>query len=298
MPLRKTAHQQFAQRLGVPKPYYDRMREQAPDLLATNLNHWLEHEPATRLLRTMDNQVRAFLSDRYRPLDNFDLAEAMLPKLMGLEANVQSTGITEDRFYLKAVTERVQGEVKQGDVVQAGIVISNSEVGHGSLKIEELDFRLVCLNGMIREAAVRRAHLGRNSGVDLIDGAREFYRDETRRLEDAAFWNKVKDSADAVFDQSRFNRRLDQYREASQLALPAPVKAVDFVAERVGLLEREKESVLAHLIQGGDLSAWGVANAVTRASQDVDDYGRATELEAAGGTIVELRPEEWSKVTA
>jgi len=151
---------------------------------------------------------------------------------------------------------------------------------------------------MIRDVVVRRAHLGRSTGDDLIDGAREFYRDETKRLEDAAFWNKVKDSADAVFDQGRFNNRLQEYFIAAQLALPAPTTVVDYIGNKFDMVEKEKESVLAHLIQGGDLSAWGVANAVTRASQDVEDYGRATELEAAGGKIIELKPQDWEKVVA
>src|SRR6185369_9125843 len=107
-------------------------------------------------VRTFDNQVRAFLSDSYRPLDNFDLAEAVLPKLAGLGCRVESCEVTESRFYLKAVTERISGEVKKGDVVQAGLVVSNSEVGQGALRIEELDFRLVCLNGMISGTAVRK----------------------------------------------------------------------------------------------------------------------------------------------
>jgi hypothetical protein len=33
------------------------------------------------MLRTLDGQVRAVLSDRYRRLDNFDLAESVLPIL-------------------------------------------------------------------------------------------------------------------------------------------------------------------------------------------------------------------------
>lgn len=32
---------------------------------------------------------------------------------------------------------------------------------HGSLSVAELDYRLVCLNGMIRAHAIRKAHLGR-----------------------------------------------------------------------------------------------------------------------------------------
>jgi hypothetical protein len=145
MVLRPTAHGQMAAVLGIPKPYYDRMLSDAPDLLAANVNRWLGAQPARRLIRTLDGSVRAVLSDSYRPLDNFDLAEAVLPTLLGVEAEVISCEVTESRFYLKAVTRRVEGEVKPGDVIRAGLVVSNSEVGHGSLRVEALDYRLVCI---------------------------------------------------------------------------------------------------------------------------------------------------------
>jgi hypothetical protein len=35
-----------------------------------------------------------------------------------------------------------------------------------------------------------------------------------------------------------------------------------------------------------DNSAFGLINAVTKASQDIDDYNRATELERLGGEIL------------
>ena len=45
-----------------------------------------------------------------------------------------------------------------------------------------------------------------------------------------------------------------------------------------------------------DLSQWGLVNAVTRYSQDVDNYDRATELETLGGKIVDLKPTEWQPI--
>jgi hypothetical protein len=300
MPLRPTAHQQLASALAIPKPYYDRMVTEAPDLLATNANHWLGTQPAKKLVRTLDGQVRAFLSDKYRPLDNLDLAEAVLPQLVKLNAQVVSGEVTENRFYLKAVTEKVSGAVKVGDVIQAGVVVSNSEVGHGSLRVEELDYRLVCLNGMIRDTAVRKAHLGRGArGHDAIEDAREFFKDETRRADDRAFFLKVRDAVTGMFDANRFNARLDQYREAGKRTIDAdPVEVVEVTSKRLGLTEDERTSVLQHLIRGGDLSAWGLANAVTRASQDVDSYDRCTELEALGGDIIELSTSEWKSIAA
>jgi hypothetical protein len=46
--------------------------------------------------------------------------------------------------------------------------------------------------------------------------------------------------------------------------------------------------VLRHLIVEGDLSAYGLGNAVTNYSQDVGGYDRATEFKALGGKLIEL----------
>jgi hypothetical protein len=301
MALRPIAHGQIASSLAIPKPYYDRMLSDAPDLLASNVNRWLHAQPARKLVRTLDNSVRAFLSDSYRPLDNFDLAEAALPKLSSLACRVVSCEVTESRFYLKAVTDRIAGEVKKGDVIQAGLVISNSEVGHGSLRVEALDYRLVCTNGVVRESAIRKAHLGRSNGrgYDAIEDAREYFRDETRKADDKAFFLKVQDAVGAMFDEQRFNARIEQYREASERRIEAdPVQVVEKTADRLALAETERSSVLKHLVQGADLSAWGLANAVTRTAEDARDYDRASELEAIGAEVIELAPHEWRTLAA
>jgi hypothetical protein len=77
-----------------------------------------------------------------------------------------------------------------------------------------------------------------------------------------------------------------------------PVKVVEATARRFALTEGERSGVLQHLIRGGDLSAWGLANAVTRTAEDAIDYDRATELEAAGGRVIELLPAGWRSPAA
>lgn len=299
MPLRPTAHAQLAATLGIPKAYYDRMQEEAPELLAHNVNRWLHTRPQRKLVRTLDGSIRAILSDSYRPLDNYDLMEAVLPKISELACRVVSCEVTENRFYLKAITDKVTGEVKPGDRVQAGLVVSNSEVGQGSLRVEALDYRLVCANGMVRESAIRKTHLGRNGGRghDAIEDAREFFRDETRLADDRAFFLKVQDAVGAMFDPKRFESRLLQYRDAGERPITAdPVAVVEQVADRYALVQEERSSVLRHLIQGGDLSEWGLANAITRTAEDAKDYDRASELESFGGKVIELSPSEWRQL--
>ena len=77
-----------------------------------------------------------------------------------------------------------------------------------------------------------------------------------------------------------------------------PIETVRVLQQRLALTDGQRDSILTHLLQSNDLSRWGLANAVTRASQDLTDYDRATELEQAGGKIVELGDREWRSISA
>jgi Domain of unknown function (DUF932) len=297
-PVTPYAHGQLAQHLGIPKAYYDKLFQQAPALLATNVNHWLQASTARRLLRTLDGTVRAYLSDRYRALDHIDLAEAVLPVLLeDSQLEVASCAITATRLYLKATTSRLTAEVKKGAVVQAGIVISNSEVGAGSVRIEPLLYRLVCLNGaIVNDLAMKKSHVGRPNGQS-DDAIQALLRDETKALNDRAFWATVQDVVRGTLQETTFQQIVGRWREASRQPLGGdPVQVVEVTATRFGLTEPERGSVLRALVEGGDLSRYGLANAITRASQDADDYDRATDLERLGGQITALPRSAWQDI--
>ena len=108
-------HNQLSARLGIPKRYYDVMLAREPGLLANNVNTWLHRKPERRMVRTLDGTARAFLSDRYRRLDNYDLAQAVLPVLTGAntEVRIESTQITDTRMYIKALFPRIEGEINR-----------------------------------------------------------------------------------------------------------------------------------------------------------------------------------------
>jgi hypothetical protein len=60
------------------------------------------------------------------------------------------------------------------------------------------------------------------------------------------------------------------------------------VQSRFSLTNDEKGSVLRALVEGGDLSVWGLANAVTIVAQEAPTYDRSTDLEAVGGQLLAL----------
>lgn len=292
-------HRQIGERVGIPAKYYDRMFTEAPTLLRDNVNHWFESKPEQRMIRTLGHDARAFLSRKYRRLDNFDLAEAVLPTLLEMDgAQVVSCELTETRMYLKVVTPKIQADVKVGDPVQAGVCVSNSEVGMGSLRVEPLIYRLVCTNGLVspdRSTRNRFTHLGR-AAADTPD-AYELFSDETLEADNRAFFLKVQDLVRDAVDRTRFERLVDQMRETTLREIEGnPVKTVELLTDKFKLQQSESSGVLQHLIRGGDLSQWGLLNAVTRTAQDVDSYDRATELEEMGAAVMALPPAHWKQL--
>ena len=291
------AHEQIGSRLNIPKRYYDTMLSDAPDLLATNVNHWLGASRDKRMLRTLDGKARAFLSNRYRPLDNLDLMEVALPSLVEAGCFVRSAELTERRLYLKATTDRIQSEVRVGDVVEAGILITNSEVGMGSLRVEPLIFRLICVNlAVAKDMGMKKYHVGRGFGAE-DEGAAEFFRDETRMADDRAFFMKVRDVVGVALSETGFEKIVSKLREATTKEITGSVEgAVEITARKFSLNETERGSVLRNLIKGGDLSMYGLSNAITAMSAEAESYDRATDLERLGGEIIELPNSAWKEI--
>lgn len=294
------ARRQLAEKLKIPQAYFERMRAEQPGLLDRNVNAWLSRDDGERqLLRTLDGQVRAVLSERYRRLDNHDLVEHVLPALQALpEARFESVELTETRLYLKVVSPRIQFEVAPGDVVQAGVVVSNSEVGCGMLSVQPLVFRLVCRNGLIAsDKSLRKQHVGR--ALESEQGSSVVYKDDTLQADDRALFLRVRDTVASAVSEATLRSVGEKLRRTREIGISAdPVRSVEVLAQRHALSEGERSGVLRALIEGGDLTGYGLVNAVTRHAQDADDYDRATELESLGGRLAELPQAEWRQIVA
>lgn len=293
--INEVAHNQIGANLGIPSKYYDKMRSENPELLAQNVNSWFNKEPKRRMLRTLDGTARAFLSDRYRRIDNFEIAQTVLPIIANMpDAKIESCEVTDERMYLKVVNPRLTTEVVPGDIVQSGILITNSEVGLGSVTIMPLVYRLVCSNGMIvNDAKMRRYHVGRGN-----EAAEDYtiYSDATLKASDEALMMKIQDTVRSVVDQTRFEKVVSMMRIAKEakIAADAYIPAmVELAANDFGYTKSEGQGILDYLIRGGDLSLYGFANATTRYAQDVASYDRSTALESVGYSILGMTSKQW-----
>jgi hypothetical protein len=284
-------HRQLGDALGIPSRYYDKMMDELPELLSENVYQWLQKGTKRYMLRTLDGQARALLSDRYRRIDHLQIAQAVLPVIGQMpDARVESCEVTPNKLYLKVVNPRLQAEVRKGDIVQAGIVISNSEVGLGSVAVMPLVYRLVCSNGMIVNALGQRKYpIGREN-----EESWELFSSATIRADDRAFMMKLRDVVRTAVDEARFAQVVDKLRESAGVKLYGDVPTVvELAAKEYGFSQTEQSGVLRHLIEGHDLTLYGLSNAVTRASQEVESYDRATAMETAGWQMITMAPQLW-----
>lgn len=296
----ESAHRQIGTSLEIPAKYYDKMRRELPDLLVDSINRWFDQAPCTRLLRTLDGKTRAFLSNRYRCIDNLEVLSALLPIIMnmGPDVQVQSCEVTESRMYLKVVNPKLQLDVAPGDIVQAGVVISNSEIGFGAVNVQPLIYRLVCSNGMtVNDAAARKYHVGR---AGTADESYQLYSDATLAQDDKAFIMKMQDTVRAAVDEARFATVVNIMRGAKDAkvtgsSIPA---VIELTAKEYKLSEAEADGVLMTFIKNQDLSLYGVANAITEHSQAVENYDRATELESLGYSVLTMAPDVWRRINS
>jgi hypothetical protein len=300
------AHEQIAAHNDIPKRYYDRMAKDAPALLVNNVNEWFKKYPSDRMVRTLDGKARAFLSNSYRPLENEDLANAVLPVLMDLGLDIMSSEITESRLYIKAVDPKVTRELQAiggnfGDgahkivrCLAPAITISNSEVGRGALSVLGGVYDGFCSNlASFGERSARKYHTGAKHAL----GGEEIYSllsSETRKKTDAATWAQISDVVKAAFDRARFDSLCNKIAETQEHKIEGdPVKVVKLATSEFGLNDGDGASILRHLIEGGSLTRFGLYNAVTRAAQDVEDYDKASAMERNGAQIIELPANEW-----
>lgn len=294
-------HRQLGTALKIGAPYYDLMRKEKPELLAENVNAWLKDRDNNFMLRTMNygsgRVARALLSERYRRIDNLEIATALLPMVLDEKGyEIASCEITESRMYIKIVFHLKTYEVLPGDFVEFGIIISNSEVGQGSVFVRPFMNRLVCSNGLvINELGERKHHVGRT--VKSLDDSYELYSDSTLEAVDRAFLMKLQDVERAALDESRYPLIISKLQDAAAAPITGKVQeVVELTGKNYGFTQEEQENILDQLIRGGDMTLYGLSNAVTRASQDVESYDRATEMESVGWKIATMPGSQWKEI--
>jgi hypothetical protein len=309
--INKVGHAQLAEVTRIPKPYYDKMLAEEPRLLADNVNTWFTKNATKQLFRTQDGKLRALRSDKFRTdMEYEDMAASLLPVLLDIDVEVMSCQVTDTRMYIKCVDKKVTRELaaiggKFGDgkhnivrCLSPAITISDSEVGYGGANVLTGLYDGFCSNlATFSERSVRKYHVGARH--ELVSEAHyTMLTDDTKRKTQVASMAQLVDVTRAAFDRVQFEALAAKVEgtQADRIESDDLVKVVEMAGKHFGLNEAEGKSVLKQLANGGDLSRFGLYNAITAASQTVEDYDRATDLERIGAQVIELPANQWERI--
>ncbi|MEU5436498.1 DUF932 domain-containing protein [Streptomyces sp. NPDC020719] len=295
------AEEGVSAKLRIPVGYLRRMRAENLPLYDLNVAGWLEKEPERRfLLRAFKGGsdgpgvARAFLSDSYKMIDNVDLLVAALDGVRQSGHLVKVTGcdLTDRRMYVRVESESVAVQAREllrgyrspytgqsGDelpLVSAGFLITNSEVGDGAFTITPRAVFRVCDNGLtMTKDTMRAVHLGgkQDEGVVKWSGT-------TQRKMLELITSKCTDAVASFLSRDYVEAKLRDIERAAGRPVTDPVKTIEVVSKQLSITDTVRDSILSHFIQGGQLTAGGVMQALTSVAQTLPDADAAHELEA------------------
>lgn len=290
-PLTQWAHGQLSDKVQIPQKYYGRMIEAKNfDLLADNVNAWLPTEDK-RMIRILDGNIRAILSDRYRVLDNYDLVFLALDEFAKAGADIHKLNLTESHLFVKAVTPKLRGEIRPGDIVQGGLIIKNSEVGASRFAVEPFVLRLKCTNGLVISQGYSRVHLGKRKEEGEFS-----WSSETINLENQAIWSAVRDVIQQTFDPASFAAVVEKLKNNADTPVKEPVQAVSNVVTAIGLTEATKEMLLKNFLEEKDYTQWGMTNALTATARQFPAPDDQVNLETRASDIALMHPEAFLEI--
>jgi len=259
--MRKMAQRSFCYRLGTPHQY---LRKCPVELQAENLNTWIKTEKNENLFFRFDgNDVRSLFTEKYVPIDNFEVLERIYA--LGYKDNSEVQAYLDDQFMSLTLLDGRKKFDINGDTFKPGISFSNSEIGLASLSIAAMLLRLVCTNGMISKSDVTSSH--KHISGKVLDKFPEI-------IEKVAF-------------EVAHNR--DQFKLSLESPVDNPNATLESFNRQFALSPVEKDAVTwAWPYEEGN-NMFSVVNCYTKASQ-YEDLSAASsfKLQKTGGQILSM----------
>lgn len=313
LPMSRRSYIQLAQWLGLPinsrlyrrlRTGYDRNRAESDRFWNTWCNLVNDHfklVKSNRLIRTLKRQddvwyVRAFLSDRYRIIPNDQLFLAVADKMESMNVEFWDARLSEDSFYVYAVAPEIGAQIRAdrpfdgknrwvgdaGDVVNAALVLKNSETGQGGCEVCPAIVTRITQAYMVHANRLSLRHVGGRHEMDAL------LSQETIRKTNELVFDEVRDYCASTFDPDKFQDLVDAIQVATQDELEDPVAAAEATRVVYDLSNQRRNAIINWLMQSGDRSRYGLACAVAKEAHNDDlDADNAVQLERVSADLIE-----------
>jgi hypothetical protein len=260
--------------------------------------------------------ARAMLSDKYAlSMDNLDMLTAIMLGIResGHQPLVRVSDLSERRmrvsFEFPTITAQAPGLLDGykspfdgGTVARAGafdqlrqqygahhifkekdaplayirVDFSNSETGDGRYKLTPVIGLVRCTNGWVEtREGLAKTHLGARLEHGVIKVS-----PETVRKAGELVVSETKDALNTWLTTGYLEGLIARRTEQAGVPVAKPTETVPAIVQGLGFTEDERQGVLDMFVLSGQMTAGGVANAVTAYAQTVEDPDRAYEIES------------------
>lgn len=263
--LHRHAIGQMAQTIDMPVKFLDSLQDThaqwGRELLAHNLQTVFHNRHANKryLTRSINGEVRGFLSDQYRRIDSRPLVEAFAEEVMAKGARPFEGVVTDTKIAIKAIYPEVYEPVP-GEMIAFGIALENSDFGNGAQSVREFMARIWCENLAVFEEAMRTVHLGRRLDEQTI------YSERTYQLDADTSVSAMRDVIRHRLDSSTLDTRV----KALQAANATGVSAQEAAARLKKVLQKGEAEDALKAFEGKDeynlpagQTAWRLSNAIS-----------------------------------
>lgn len=307
----RSAWRHVHERLRIPVPFADRLvtheNERVRNLAADNINVLADVDERRALYRYLQTEegllLRAVRSDKYLMLDNDAALVAIVKGLAHHSLDLWDThidaDISMDRLRMRIAVPGIAIEAKRllkgyrspfqrdtpGDelpVIWAGLEFANSETGAGAFTVSPRAVVQICNNGLTTSVKFRRTHLGASLSEGEIDWSKETVTHALNLIT-----SQVTDATAAYLNTDYLHKLVNELMVAKGLEVADIPKAVEVVQRRFSFSDAETASVLSCMTRGGDMSVFGLGQAITAAAQGVETSDRQADMEEAFATIVD-----------
>lgn len=283
---------QMATIAGIPTGFAEQLRttDWGTNLLAVNLNSHFANklkQDNKYLIRSLDNSVRGFLSDRYRRLDSRPLVEAFAKEVAAAGAMPYKGTVTDTKINIAAIFPEIYEPIP-GEMVAYGITLENSDFGNGALSLRSHMLRIWCNNLMVTEETMRTVHLGKRLDDAMI------YSQETYNLDSQTVVSALSDivKTQLVPDVIEFKMRSIAASDAVKLDA-VEVKARLKALQQGGLLSKGEAEKAGQIFELGGVEAvpqaptlWKLSNAISWVAGQSESSERRLDLTKVAGQML------------
>jgi len=277
---------QIAENANLPVKFLDSLTasEWGRALIAHNLSEIFQHREAKRhLVRTLNGEVRGFLSDSYRRLDSRPIIEAFVSGVQKLGALPYKGIVTDTKVAIQAILPDVF-DVIPGEVIAFVLSLENSDFGNGALSLRVGALRIWCDNLAVFEENMRQIHLGRRLDENIV------FSQKTYMLDTKTTVSALEDIIAVQLNREGLKRRMELLAVSATKAVN-PQAAMTMLKDALGVgqaqavIDAYKSADIEMLPAGND--AWRLSNAISWvAGKETDGEKRLDLMKLAGKVLL------------